>query len=419
MPICPHCGQTHKTGSRFCTRTGTLLPSPAVCPHCFNDLSRAGPNALFCPFCGLELWEAGAWPMEKGNPARLSSSLEPVVFPLRKVWVFPDGGTGVGEICSSPVVWGETLYIGSADRSVYALNKRTGKPRWNRPTKGAVTASPLVATGAVLVPSTDGRLYALAPETGVLRWAFPGEGALAPLHASPLLCRGTLVLATGDGRVIGLEGKSGTLLWEFPEKGSVGTLTGAPAFSAGQVLVASEGKYVFSLALETGKLLWRFPRRRAARARFRGGPVCFKGRVYIADRSGKVYSLALKTGEDRWMDAVEVEGTVESSPAVGFGRLFLGTGAEYLYALDLQTGGILWRERNPGLPVLDAITASPLLAANQRIVTASCGGYITIRDFEGTELWKTRLESEIRAAPVLSDGYLFAVCKGRVYGFHR
>jgi predicted nucleic acid-binding Zn ribbon protein len=59
---CPHCGQNHPPGARFCPATGKDLPVLAACPHCGAGIQK-GWRA--CPRCGRALAKGSArrhWP---------------------------------------------------------------------------------------------------------------------------------------------------------------------------------------------------------------------------------------------------------------------------------------------------------------------------------------------------------------------
>jgi hypothetical protein len=88
------------------------------------------------------------------------------------VWKFQTGG----RVISSPVVSGGTVYVGSADGSLYAIDQRTGTQRWKFTTQGPVHSSPAVAGGLVYVGSLDGNVYAVDAATGTERWKFTTKG---------------------------------------------------------------------------------------------------------------------------------------------------------------------------------------------------------------------------------------------------
>jgi glucose dehydrogenase len=66
-------------------------------------------------------------------------------------------------VVSSPAVAGGTVFIGSYDYSVYALNASTGVKIWSYRTGDHVYSSPAVVSGIVFIGSEDGTFYAFGP----------------------------------------------------------------------------------------------------------------------------------------------------------------------------------------------------------------------------------------------------------------
>ena len=73
---------------------------------------------------------------------------------------------------SSPAIGADgTVYVGSDDHCLYALNPN-GRLKWKFKTGNDIHSSPAIgADGAVYVGSVDGYLYALNPD-GSLKWKF-------------------------------------------------------------------------------------------------------------------------------------------------------------------------------------------------------------------------------------------------------
>lgn len=84
------------------------------------------------------------------------------VKPSRQLWTH----TTYSTVRSSPAVVDGTVYIGSDDRDVYALDAATGTPRWTHTTHGCIRSSPAVVDGIVYIGSDDKRVHALDAATG-------------------------------------------------------------------------------------------------------------------------------------------------------------------------------------------------------------------------------------------------------------
>ena len=69
-----------------------------------------------------------------------------------------------GEVHSSPAIGDDgTIYVGSHDHKVYALNP-DGSLKWSHTTGGEVRSSPAIGgDGTVYVGSYDQKIYAFGP----------------------------------------------------------------------------------------------------------------------------------------------------------------------------------------------------------------------------------------------------------------
>jgi len=128
---------------------------------------------------------------------------------------------------SSPALGAEgTVYVGSYNNKVYAVNPQVPQVLWTFTTGGAVHSSPAIGVdGTVYVGSGDGRLYALAGATGQKRWDYETGGAVG---SSPAVAAdGTVYVGSADGRLYALESDTGRKLWDFPTGSSI--LSSSPA----------------------------------------------------------------------------------------------------------------------------------------------------------------------------------------------
>lgn len=99
---------------------------------------------------------------------------------------------------SSPAVVNGTVYIGSSDNNIYALNGTTGAKVWNYTTGSSVYSSPAVSNGAVYVGSDDNNLYALNATTGAKLWSYTTGGGV---DSSPAVVNGTVYVGSYDNNV--------------------------------------------------------------------------------------------------------------------------------------------------------------------------------------------------------------------------
>ncbi len=113
------------------------------------------------------------------------------------LWLLKLGRTAT----SSPVVVGDTLYIG-ADNKLFAIDLQSQQIRWEFVTKGVIRSSPALAGSAVFVGSEDGRLYAVDAASGEKLWDLPTGDKIT---SSPAVANGIVYIASHDGNLYAIE----------------------------------------------------------------------------------------------------------------------------------------------------------------------------------------------------------------------
>ena len=122
---------------------------------------------------------------------------------VQEKWAFATGGYIVS---SAAVDKDGTVYVGSYDNKIYAINP-DGTERWEFVTDGAIVSSPaLAADRTIYVGSDDGKLYALRTEDGKLRWSF---NTGIRVCSSPVIGRdGTIYVGAGDHNLYAIKGSA-------------------------------------------------------------------------------------------------------------------------------------------------------------------------------------------------------------------
>lgn len=164
---------------------------------------------------------------------------------------------------SSPTVAGDAVYFGSGDRSVYAVDAKTGALRWSYKTGDVVHSSPAVSGGIVYAGSSDTYFYALNAETGALQWKFktgddPKTHLMAGIPGSAAVANGTVYFGCRDANFYALNARTGTLKWKVPNDGS--WVISSPAVADGVVYYTTSDSHRFqALDADSGKVLYWLP----------------------------------------------------------------------------------------------------------------------------------------------------------------
>jgi len=282
-----------------------------------------------------------------GTHQLASASSRPAATSLR--WSF----TAEGSYITDPAAAGGTIYIGSDNGLVYALDAATGSARWSYPTAGGGFSNAAVAGGTVYIGSENGTVYALNAATGKARWASPiagPSGTGSPGFYGPAVADGTVYIGSENGTVYALNAANGKVRWSYPTQGRI---LSAPAVADGTVYVGSNDDRVYALNAATGKTRWTH----LTGSYVDSAPAVAGGTVYIGSDDDRVYALNAATGKTRW--TFPTEGSVLSGPAVARGIVYVGSDDDRVYALNAATGKTRWT-----FPTANFVSTNPVVAGH-------------------------------------------------------
>src|SRR5262245_12549222 len=412
----------------------------------------------------------GNWPSFRG--LRAAGVTEKQNLPDR--W---DGKTGenirwrtaiLGLAHSSPVVWGQRIFVTSAvssdpkagfkpglygdgdasqDRSsqrwmIYALDKGGGKILWERVAyEGAPREKRHIkSTYASSTPATDGRIVvAWFGSQGVYAYDVNGrllwKADLGRLNlgaydiptyewvtaSSPIISNNLVILqcdTQDDSFLLALDADTGKQVWktERDELPSWGTPTVAQT-SAGPELVTNASNYIRGYDPRTGKELWRLGRSSKITA---PTPLFADDKFVIASgraperpifvvRASARGDLTLpegKTTSDAVVWSRTGRGSYMPTPLVYDGILYVLANNGLLDAYDLRTGEEVYRQRLP--LVGSGFSASPVAADGKLYLSNEDGEMLVItagRKFE--HVATNSMWELLMATPALSEGVMY------------
>ena len=204
-------------------------------------------------------------------------------------WIFP-AGNGVGKIWSTPAYLDGTIFVGSFDKNLYALDIATGEKKWSFATQGAIAATPVAYNGTVYIGSFDRNLYAIDAATGQEKWRF--SGARNWFWAKPLIKDNVIYAANLDGKVYILDAQSGNKLMELDMGGAI---SASPVLAGNTVIVVTESGNITSIdPVNNIKALRNLGEKVDA-------PLAADGTtVFIHTGAGKLYAVNAQSGAEVW-----------------------------------------------------------------------------------------------------------------------
>jgi outer membrane protein assembly factor BamB len=322
-----------------------------------------------------------------------------------------------GPVRSSPAVAGGVVYVGSSDGAVYAIDASGGTVRWRTTIRTAISSSPAIGGGLVYVHGHDGVLYALDAATGRVRWQY-ATGREVPLawglesgllfDSSPVVAGGVVLVGGRDGRLHAVDARTGRVRWRA---GATGRLYSSPAVAHGVVYAGSQDGYVHAWSLADGRARWRFATHGASlrsseygfdRTTVQSSPTVVDGAVYVGARDGFLYSIDAATGRERWRMDHKVS-WVNSSPAVDGGLVYAASSdGHFIQAVDARTGQERWRA-----PTIGVVWASPSVDRSLVYVGEANGTLYALDKRTGSERWRWRAGARVFSSVALREGSLY------------
>lgn len=121
--------------------------------------------------------------------------------------------TAHGAIYASPALGSTAVYFADLAGYVYCLNRLTGQDNWNlaAPIGGAFHSSPAIGPdGTVYIGSDDGKVYAINGANGSVKWTFATGGAV---QSSPAIDSNGTIYVGSAGKGLYAISSSGTQKW--------------------------------------------------------------------------------------------------------------------------------------------------------------------------------------------------------------
>jgi len=247
----------------------------------------------------------------------------------------------------------DTLYIGTENAQVLAIDKNNGELLWLSKVSGEVIASPIYSTGLVIIHTSRGDLIALDSSTGEEVWVLNNKQPKLTLRgsATPTIAQGGIIYGRADGFVSAALLSNGQPLWQLPVARPYG---------------ATELDRIVDADMQ---------------------PVIRNNTIYALAYNGNLVAIDLLKGQQLW----ERKYSGYNDIALSGSTLYLSDYRGYLYAVDRNTGDEVWANKQLSYRNLTGVAI-----ANQ---------YIVVGDGEGFLHWVDRDSGEFVAQQDLdSDG---------------
>jgi outer membrane protein assembly factor BamB len=295
----------------------------------------------------------------------------------------------------------------------------SGRPLWRFPTGKGIFSSPVVgADETIYIGSASRDFYALRDGEEV--WRFP-TGEI--IDSSALLDdTGAVYFGSGDGHLYALDAATGTQRWAF-EADPPETANALIRWFEGNVAIGPDGTlyagndnfHLYALDRTTGMARWKtrlpdqtwsLPALSLPPAGSDDAPRLVFGNVNVLGGRGNVFAVDAETGEIIWQFGRD--GSVAASPAIAGDHALVGAFDGYLRALSVETGALAWEAG-----ARDHLYASPAVVpgpdGSPMVVQPAADGTVYAFDAAtGTPRWAFDWGAPMRSSPAVDpDGRIY------------
>ena len=261
------------------------------------------------------------------------------------------------------------------------------------------------------------------PQLHGIRWKFSTGGAV---FSTPAISQGVLYVGSTDGNLYAIDAQSGTQKWKFPAGVRI---TSSPAVAGGLVYFASYSGSFIALDSATGQVKWKFAtggEHRFTAKHIHGAqpaaesdpdpfdvylssPAVGDGVVYFGSGDGNVYALDAASGALKWKHPTG--DVVHASPALANGTVFVGSWDSYFYALDAATGAEKWRFKTGEDPdIHNQVGIQSSAAVADGVVYFGCrdSNFYAVDSQTGRQKWAFNNKgSWVVGSPAVRDGKVY------------
>ncbi|MEM0911424.1 MAG: outer membrane protein assembly factor BamB [Pseudomonadota bacterium] len=269
-----------------------------------------------------------------------------------------------------------SVFFGTENGEVVALNESDGSVKWRTRVTGEVLAPPAIDEGIVIVNTVAGLLIAIDAESGEIKWQ--NENDVPPLSlrgiSAPAAANGGAIVGTASGRLIVNLIDSGLTAWEqqiakptgATELDRIVDIDSTPLVFLGNIYAISYGGALASVEIRTGQVVWN---REYASYR----DLSLEGnRLFISDINSNLYAVDRRNGVELWSNSALRRRELTSAVPIR-GYVAVGDKWGFLHFFNQSDGQYVARVRIGGDDEDEGIFSSPIAFEDKLLVQRKDG----------------------------------------------
>jgi outer membrane protein assembly factor BamB len=272
-----------------------------------------------------------------------------------QVWRFPAGEPLQANFTAGAAVAGDLMIAAADDKSIYAVNTKTGEMAWQYIAPDGVFSRPVVVGTAVVFGLASNQILALGLQTGQPIWDAP-YAPTGGIYDSMTSWNNSVIFLTSDGMLTALDVTTKRPAWRPRQFTSVSPLAGITVY--GDNIFVSSGVYLTSLTASTGRV--RFETIVPGTLRF--NPAVGPEGIVVVTEDGRMHSFT-NLGRPAFRTGIDLGSAAAAGPAFTGDVVAIPTSNGSLNLLDPFSGQVLWN-----------FTVPPMVKGMKVTVTTGGGG---------------------------------------------
>jgi outer membrane protein assembly factor BamB len=321
---------------------------------------------------------------------------------------------------SGGVVGNNTLYVGSMEGRLAAINLIDDSRQWAEPLKvqaqsgllsctsalscGGGTsrvpiyATPVISDNLVYVAGYNGKIYAYNTINLAQRWIFPRDTYLQPFVGGIVIDNGRLYVGCADGFIYCLDATTGDLISSYKTDEKI---WGTPTVADDTVYIGSFDKSFYALNAGDLTFKWKY----TADGSIIAKPLVKDGIVYIGSFDKYLYALNAESGTLEWK--FQGNNWFWTQPVIVNDMLYAGCLDGFIYVLNPITGATIHVFNNEEIALISPFASQPAVEDNY-VVFASQVGIVYRIDTTTQEIKQLAVLTGTITGPLtINDGIIY------------
>lgn len=286
---------------------------------------------------------------------------------------------------------------------------------------GAIFGAPVIDGATVYYASQDSTLHAIDLASGNVKWKYK---IFAASRSTPFIDKDNLYILCEYGVLYNINKNTGKLNWQtFTHQGGFlgeHKYDRADYFQSSPIVHNEKvyfgmGDYLFAVNTSNGSVAWNFKTGNVVHTK----PAISNEKIIFGSYDGNVYALNHQTGALIWKFKTVGQrffpaGEVMGNPVVSRNQVFVGSRDFNFYALEINSGYCHW---NKQYPKGWALAATILKDSILYLGTSDDYVMIALDPRMGTEKWRTAVKYNIFGSMALSEGMGYVgTLMGKLFG---